>query len=46
LEKFGNVYDEVNWENGPSGLYMHDTCRITLSSKRSLRQFQMRKTKS
>ena len=46
LEKFGNVYDEVNWDIGPKGFYMHTSCHITLSSKRSWDQFQKRKVKS
>ena len=35
LEKFGNVYEKVNWEIGPHGLYMHRYCHFTWSSKRS-----------
>ena len=46
LEKFGNVYDEVNWEIGQHRFYMHGSCHFTLSSKRSLGQFQKRKAKS
>ena len=32
LDKFGNVYDTVIWDNGPSGQCVHDSCRMTLSN--------------
>ena len=43
LHRFGNVYDQVDWENCPNGLYMHHSCYVTLSSKHKLSQFQKRK---
>ena len=36
LDKFGKVYDETNWAAGPKGLYIHNKCRIELSSKEKL----------
>ena len=46
LNKFGNVHDEVNWDNGPKGLYMHDNCYITLNNPRKLIQSQNKRKKS
>ena len=45
LDRFGHVYDDTNWENGPKGLYMHQTCYLRLSGQRSLLQSQKRKIK-
>ena len=38
LLKFGDVFDTVNWEAGPEGVFFHKRCRITLASKKSLDQ--------
>ena len=33
LDKFGTVYDEVQWENGPQGIYFHKLCRTQIARK-------------
>ena len=33
LDRFGDVWDNVNWDNGQHGLYMHNSCYISLCSK-------------
>ena len=42
LDKFGKVYDETNWAAGPKGLYIHNKCRIELSSKERLEKARKR----
>ena len=43
LDKFGGVYHNVNWDEGPKGKYLHSTCRLQISSKRLLEQSLKRK---
>ena len=38
LDKFGDVYERVDWDKGSVGQFVHDTCRLTLSSARKLEQ--------
>lgn len=38
LPKFGNVYDTINWEAGPNGVFFHKRCRTALASQRGLQQ--------
>ena len=38
LEKFGDVWDTTNWEDGQQGRYMHNNCYITLCSSRKREQ--------
>ena len=42
LDKFGSVFDTINWDNGPKGLYIHSSCLISLSSSRKLEQLKKR----
>lgn len=42
LDNFGNVYTAVEWEKGPIGLYLHNSCHTTLSNKRALYQCEQR----
>ena len=35
-DKFGNVYDTVDWELGPCGKHVHDSCRFDISSSGDL----------
>jgi len=44
LDRFGNVYESVNWEKGHKDLYMHKECYLTVSSKRKLQQAEKRKS--
>ena len=46
LDKFGDVYCSVDWEKGPNGLHMHNTCYTSLSSNRKLLQAKQRQRKS
>lgn len=45
LDRFQNVHENVDWENGPKGYYMHNACYTSLSSKRCLSQAEKRKRK-
>ena len=45
LDKFGNVYDEVEWDSGPVGVYFHQTCRTAFTNQRTLEQAKARKNK-
>ena len=38
LDKFGDIYKTVNWENGPSRKYIHDSCRLTICNSKKLEQ--------
>ena len=33
LDRFGDVYDRVSWDKGPSGIYFHESCRLYLQNK-------------
>ena len=45
LHKFGTVYDSVNWDAGPNGVYFHKVCRTALAAKRGLQKALRRKDK-
>ena len=45
LDKFGDVFHTVDWDNGPSGKCMHDSCRLLIVTKRKLEQAIKRKDK-
>ena len=45
LPKFGNVYDTINWEAGPNGVFFHKRCRTALASQRGLQQAVRKKKK-
>ena len=36
LDKYGSVYDEVEWENGLQGVFYHKLCRAQIASKDKL----------
>ena len=36
LDKFGNIYDSINWTDDPVNHYMHNSCFLTWSSKYNL----------
>ena len=36
-DRFGNVYDSVDWELGPHGKHLHASCRLDISSSDKLR---------
>ena len=45
LDKFGDVWDTTNWENGQKGRYMHSNCYITLCSSKKRGQAITRNVK-
>ena len=45
LDKFGNVWDTTNWEDGQQGRYMHNNCYIFLCSSRKREQAIIRNGK-
>ena len=42
LDKFGELYDSVDWDAGPIGNYIHSTCSLKISSSRFLEMAQKR----
>ena len=45
LDKFGDVYANVDWDKGPVGQCVHDACRLTLSNANKLEQAKKRQRK-
>ena len=45
LDKFGEVYDTVEWDEGPVGQHVHDTCRLNLCNTKKLEQANKRQKK-
>ena len=45
LDKFGNAYATVDWDKGPDGHCVHDSCRLTLYNANKLEQAQKRQKK-
>ena len=45
LDMFGNVYDTVNWQQGPSGKHVHGNCRFDISSSDKLNRAKTRQQK-
>ena len=45
LDRFGEVYDTVDWKKGDTGYVMHDKCRMIFMTKRRLEQAKKRKEK-
>ena len=42
LDKFGNVYEDVDWESGVYGVYFHKLCKTNFSNARKLEQAKNR----
>ena len=42
LDRFGTVYDNVNWNAGSSGLFFHKMCKAHMANSRALMQAQKR----
>ena len=42
LDKIGSVYDTTNWAAGPKGLFLHNACRLQLSSGNKLEKAKKR----
>ena len=45
LDRFGNVHEAVDWHKGPTGQYVHDSCRFTLCNAKKLQQAKKREQK-
>ena len=45
LDKFGSVYECIDWVKGPVGHFIHDSCRLTFSNTKKLQQAQKRQKK-
>ena len=45
LDRFGDLYDTVDWKKGAKGYVMHDSCRRQFMTKRKLEQARKRKDK-
>lgn len=43
LDQYG--IDTVKWDNGPDGIFFHQTCKLNLSSQRKLNLALNRKSK-
>ena len=46
LDKFGDVYEQVPWANGPAGFYVHHKCKLYVSAQKTLSQALNRKRKA
>ena len=44
-DRFGNVYDSVDWELGPYGKHLHASCRLDISSSDKLKRSKLRQQK-
>ena len=38
LDKFGDIWNRTNWEDGQRGCFMHNSCYITLYSSKKRKQ--------
>ena len=38
LDKFGDVFDSVDWDKGPSSQCVHDRCRLALVTQKQRKQ--------
>jgi hypothetical protein len=45
LDRFGDVYDTVDWHLGPSGKHIHPNCRLDISSSDKLNRAKSRQQK-
>ncbi|KAI4830245.1 hypothetical protein KUCAC02_001891 [Chaenocephalus aceratus] len=45
LDKFGDVHTSIDWDTGPVGHCVHDTCRLTLCNATKLEQANNRQKK-
>ena len=46
LDKFGDVWDTTNWEDGQQGRFIHNSCYITLCSLKKREQAIIRDAKA
>ena len=46
LDKFGDVWDTTNWEDGQQGRFTHNSCYITLCSLKKREQVIIRDAKA
>ena len=46
LDTFGEVFDSVSWDDGPSGKYFHKVCRMEIAGERKLQQAKSRYEKN
>ena len=46
LDRFGTVYETVNWDGGPKIFCFHQVCKITLFSKRHVHLAKTRRNKA
>ena len=46
LDKFGDVWDTTNWEDGQQGRFMHNSCYVTLCSSKKHEQAVIRDAKA
>lgn len=42
LDRYGDVYDRVSWENGPEGCFAHKRCKTYITIERTLLQAKKR----
>ena len=45
LDRYGQIYENMSWTNGPAGFYMHRDCHISFSSSTHLERAKQRKRK-
>jgi len=45
LEKFGSVYDSVDWDLGPHGKHLFASCQLDISSSDKIKRSELRQQK-
>jgi len=45
FEQVGNIHSSVDWEHGPAGHFVHESCRMTLCNATKLEQAKKRQKK-
>ena len=46
MNRFSDVYENVNWDAGPNGIYFHKLCKTGMQNKRKIEQAKKRVEKA
>ena len=45
LDRYGDIFENVRWDDGPSGIFFHKICKTEFTSKGKLQQTNIGKKK-
>lgn len=45
LDRYGCIYDSVDWDNGPTGYYIHKICKLRIGTQKKLNEAKARQKK-